>query len=140
MAAHDIDLARQAGKGIHFAVVPEHLPPGLVSMEPADDAVYGGVTDIYSFGTLKAMVKYTATPGDGPCGKQSCVRAAEVGVETAEAPSLHYAGIWLTGQPSSPQQETEVRDFWAGTTWLPTAEADWFTELAHEGDVDVHHP
>jgi hypothetical protein len=67
-AAADIDLARRAGDGRHFAVVPERLPPGLVTMEPIGDLMDDGVTDVYSIGDLKAVVKYTAVPGDRPCG------------------------------------------------------------------------
>ncbi|SDS70044.1 hypothetical protein SAMN04489716_1396 [Actinoplanes derwentensis] len=134
-AAADIDLARRAGDGVHFAVVPERLPPGLVTMEPAVDAYLDGVTDIYSYGDLKALVKYTDVPGRRPCGEHTCVRDTEVGFVTAEAPSLRHASVWLTGQASSAGQESEVRRFWAETRWVPTAEAGWFTKLAYEGDV-----
>ncbi|MEU8658249.1 hypothetical protein [Actinoplanes philippinensis] len=139
-SAADIDLARRAGHGEHFAILPHHLPPGLVAMEPAGDPSYDGVVDIYSYGDLKAVVRYTADPGDRPCGEHTCIRDTEVGVQTREAPSLRHASIWLTGRPSSPAQDTEVRRFWATTTWLPTAETGWFTQLAHEGDVEIHPP
>jgi hypothetical protein len=135
-SAADIDLARRAGDGSHFAVVPERLPPGLVSMEPRGDVMDDGVTDVYSFGDLKAVVKYTAVPGARPCGEQTCIRDTEVGFVTAEAPSLRHASIWLIGQASSVRQEAEVRQFWAKTTWVPTAKAGWLTKLAYEGDVD----
>jgi len=134
-AAAGIDLARRAGDGSHFAVVPERPPPGLVTMEPIGAFMDDGVTDVYSFGDLKAVVKYTAVPGDRPCGEHTCVRDTEVGFVTAEAPSLRHASIWLTGQASSVAQETEVRQFWAKTTWVPTAKAGWFTKLAYEGNV-----
>ncbi|MBW6435841.1 hypothetical protein KZ829_19045 [Actinoplanes hulinensis] len=134
-AAVGIDLARRVGDARHFAVVPERLPPGLVTMEPIGDVMEDGVMDVYSFGDLKAVVKYTAVPGDRPCGEHTCLRDTEVGFVTDEAPSLRHASIWLTGQASSAGQETEVRQFWAKTTWVPTAEAEWFTKLAYEGDV-----
>jgi hypothetical protein len=134
-SAADIDLARRNGDGIHFAVVPERLPPGLVEMWPLKEVPDDGVTDVYSFGHLKAVVKYTDVPGGRPCGEHACVRDTEVGFTTSEAPNLRHASIWLAGQASSVRQEAEVRQFWAETTWVPTVEAGWFTKLAYEGDV-----
>jgi hypothetical protein len=105
-------------------------------MEPVGDVMDEGVTDVYSFGNLKAVVRYTAVPADRPCGDHTCIRDAKVGFVTDEAPSLEHAAIWLVGKASSAQQETEVRQFWAKTTWAPTAKAGWLTQLAVEGDVD----
>ncbi|GIE78817.1 hypothetical protein Aph02nite_47670 [Actinoplanes philippinensis] len=139
-SAADIDLARRAGRGEHFAILRQHLPPGLVAMEPVDGPSDDGVVDIYSYGDLQAVVRYTADPGDRPCGEHTCIRDTEIDVRTREAPSLRHASVWLTGRPSSPAQDTAVRWFRATTTWLPTAKTGWFTQLAYEGDVEIHLP
>lgn len=134
-AASAIDHARRAGDGSHFAVVPKTLPPGLLLMEPVGGPEDDGVTDVYSYGKLKAFLKYTAVPGKHPCGAQTCIRDSAVGVVTAEAPSLRHVSIWLTGGESSAGQKAEVTEFWTRTTWVPTAKAAWFTELAIAGDI-----
>ncbi len=134
-AVSAVEHARRVGDASHFAVVPKSLPPGLLLIEPVGDPGEDGVTDVYSYGGLKVVVKYTAVPGKHPCGTQTCIRDTEVGVVTPEAPSLSHAAIWLTGNASSAQQEADVRQFWTKAAWVPTAEAGWFTKLAIEGDI-----
>ncbi|WP_221328083.1 hypothetical protein [Actinoplanes sp. L3-i22] len=133
--ASEIERQRRTGATTHFAVVPKALPPELVLLAPVEGPDWQGVTDIYSYGELKVVVRYTADPGDHPCGDQTCLRDTKVGVTTAEAPSLTHASIWLTGTAASPEQETRIRQFWTTTTWVPTAGADWFTQAALQGDV-----
>jgi hypothetical protein len=133
MAAASIDSVRRIGQVSHFALVPQSMPPGIVRMEPTGGVADDGVTDIYSYGALKAVVKFTAVPGEHPCGDQPCVRDAELTVATPDAPSLRHVAVWLTGTPSP--EATEVQQFWAETGWVPIAEAEWFTDLAMQGAI-----
>jgi hypothetical protein len=132
-AAWDIDYARRDGY-VHFFMMPKTMPPGLLLLQPIGEVATDGVTDVYSYGQLQAMVRYTVDHGKDPCGRQTCVRDGETGFEDPEAPSLHYMAIWLAGKASSAEQEAQVRRFWTTTTWVPTAEAKWFTKLAWEGN------
>jgi predicted membrane-bound mannosyltransferase len=132
-AAATIELTRRTGEVAHFAVVPKVQPPGLTGMEAFGNTASDGVTDIYSYGRLKVFVRYTADPGPRPCFEHTCLRDGAVGFVTADAPSLAHASIWLTGTPSPPD-ETAVRRFWTKTTWVPIAEATWFTDLAIQGE------
>lgn len=134
--ASEIEHARRIGAPAHFASVPKELPPGLILMEPVELPGDYGVIDVYSYGELKVFVRYSPDLREPPCGTETCVRATKVGFVTDQAPSLEYAAIWLTGKASSPEQEAGVKDFWAKTTWVPTARADWFNKLAMEGDVE----
>jgi hypothetical protein len=123
-----IDWARRTGQVSHFALVPQDLPPGIVRMEPTGALADDGVTDVYSYGAVRAVVKFTAVPGELPCGDQTCVRDEDLSVSTSDAPSLRHVAVWLTGTPSA-----EIQQFWAKTGWVPTAKAQWFTDLATQG-------
>jgi hypothetical protein len=87
-AAASIDRDRRVGHVSHFALVPTTLPPGLVQMEAIGDPGDDGVTDVYAYGLLTAIVKFTAIPGQHQCGDQPCVRDSAVTVTTPDAPSL----------------------------------------------------
>lgn len=131
VSASAIDLARWNGQVSHFALVPKSMPPGIVRMEPTGAQAEDGVTDVYSYGALNAVVKFTAIPGEHPCGDLPCVRDMHLTVSTADAPSLRHVAVWLTGTRSP--DATEIQQFWATTAWVPTAEAGWFADLAAQG-------
>lgn len=131
-AAASIDRDRRVGHVSHFALVPATLPPGLVQMEAIGDPGDDGVTDVYAYGLVKAVVKFTAVQDRRPCGDQPCVRDSALAVTTPDAPSLNHVAVWLTGTPS--RDDPGVRRFWAETTWVPIAKASWFTELAAQGE------
>jgi hypothetical protein len=135
VSAASIDLARYNGQVTHFALVPERRPPGIVRMEPTGAQQDGGVTDVYSYGALEAVVNFTGIPGQLPCGDQPCVRDADLTAATSDAPSLRHVAVWLTG-PASPEA-AEIREFWARTAWVPTAKATWFTDLAERGSPGI---
>lgn len=136
VSASSIDLARWHGQATHFALVPRTMPPGIVRMEPSTPLADNGVTDIYSYGEMKAVVNFTAVPGARPCGDQPCVRDARLTVETSDAPSLRHVVVWFTGTASP--EAAAIRQFWATTAWVPTAGAGWFADLAARGWPGVH--
>jgi hypothetical protein len=133
MAAASINSARRAGQVTHFALVPQSMPPGIVWMGATDPLADDGVTDIYSYGTMKVAVNFTAVPGQHPCAEQPCVRDTDLTVETSDAPSLRHVAVWLMGTPSP--DAAEVKRFWVKTAWVPTAKAKWFKDLALQGEV-----
>jgi hypothetical protein len=131
VSASTIDLARWNGQATHFALVPRTMPPGIVRMEPSIPLADNGVTDIYSYGDMKAIVNFTAVPSEHRCDDQPCVHDARLTVETADAPSLRHVVVWLTGAASP--EAAAIRQFWAETAWVPTAQAGWFADLAARG-------
>jgi hypothetical protein len=130
--AAQIDGERRIGHLAHFAQVPKTLPPGLVGMEPVENPYPDGVYDVYEYDGVKAVVKFTDSIGDNPCGDQTCVRQGALGSTSADATGLTHVAIWLTG--ASAVDKTAIQLFWAKTTWVPIGEATWFTHLAVVGE------
>ncbi|MEV4342938.1 hypothetical protein AB0J83_00460 [Actinoplanes sp. NPDC049596] len=122
-----IDEDRRAGNVAHFALVPKTPPPGLRRMEAVGDPADDGVTDVYSVGGVRAIVKFTAVPGEHPCGELTCIRDGATGVVSPDAPSLTHVSVALTGE------DAQARTFWATTAWMPVGQASWFGELRSPG-------
>lgn len=130
--AAQIDDERRIGHNVHFAQVPTTLPPGLVRMEPVANPYPDGVYDIYEYDGVKAVVKFSDSTGDYPCGDHTCVRAGALGSTSEDAPSLNHVAIWLTGTAAA--RATAIQHFWAKTTWVPIGKAAWFIQLADVGE------
>lgn len=132
--AGQIDDERRIGHNVHFARVPSTLPPGLVGMEPRANPypeTIHGVYDIYEYDGVEAVVLFSDSTGDFPCGDHSCVRDGAVNVSTPDT-SYAYVAVWLTG--AAAPSATAIKRFWAKTTWVPIAKAAWFTQLAVVGE------
>lgn len=130
-----IDAEWRAGGMAHFAYLPEQRPPDLRGMEGLEIA--DGVRDLYQVGPLHAVVTYAAEPL-GPCPEAStgpalCLRSDETDGPSADAPSLRYARVELTGGPrrGEPFTDRESR-FWSGTALVTIDRAPWFAELVRE--------
>jgi hypothetical protein len=127
-----IEEDRRAGQRWHFALVPQELPPGLVRMEAIGDPSDVGVTDVYSYRGLRAVVKFTAAPGAHPCGTVECARSGTVSVWNPDTPGLTNVAVWLSGVGTA-AEAAPLRSFWAKTAWVPISQAGWFTDLAING-------
>lgn len=131
VAAASIESDRRAGYVEHFAIVPQRRPPGTLRMEPSGALADNGVTDLYAYGSYKIAVNFTGVPSEHACADQPCVRNADLPIRTTDAPSLRHVAVWVIGTPAP----AEVRKFWATTAWVPIAGADWFTDLAAQGEL-----
>jgi hypothetical protein len=139
-AAHQLELsvasiagARRTGQVSHFALVPSAVPPGVVRMDPSVALADDGVTDLYSYGDMKVVVNFTGVPGPQPCAGNPCLRDTGLTVGTDDAPGLRHVAIWVVG-PASPDVEA-VKRFWVSASFVRVAAAEWFTELAMQGDI-----
>ncbi|SNY53630.1 hypothetical protein [Paractinoplanes atraurantiacus] len=102
-------------------------------MDPSGPLADDGVTDVYSYKDFKVAVNFTYISDGQPCADQPCIRDADLTVATDDAPSLRHAAVWFLDGP--PATAAEARRFWAKTTWVPHADATWFTDLAAQGTI-----
>ncbi|MGK5680155.1 hypothetical protein [Actinoplanes sp. URMC 104] len=125
----DINAYRTAGEK-NFSYVPKNRPPDLLRMNAGGTGAQ--VADTYQFGTqkLSAVAVFTAAK-DGSC-TQVCVRPSTTvpGAQPAFGHvSVSFSGN-VTGAPDLDEPATAAaKTFWAGTEFVPVAEAAWFTDL-----------